>query len=499
MFVFCFAVVSREREEIVMKQNSYSFGRRMPKRLRAVLFAALAIVVALAMAPTAAFAADPLAAGGGGALELTVNDTAITVSWTDATGGSGTNKYQVYTSKTNNISTVEDAEANGKAVYADGSTGGRDRRPSASPGFVMGLDDTTDYYVNVVVVDSDGTKVPYTAQATKTGAWRFYVYEKFSDNPNPVLIKAYTLPDLLKLVPKSPGKLGFMQAGTSTWTIYGTDNYVKIEDLLADAGIGDGFGSGDTLTAAAPDGFASPAVTSAAYASERYFYPATTAAATSVVGKVASGSVLALEWANADIPADGTAGSVLNALDPYAGVRFFIGLSDANYEAKEAAGNRFATSPNTLTLTHSELKLGDVIPGLRDELKEKTDEAAVSASKVTALSSQVATLQKQLTAAQQAAFKGITASISSAKAGSKQATVKWKKVAGAQGYKIVYATSSKFKGAKTVTVKSGTAASKVIKSLKKGKTYYFKVRAYSSIGGTTVYTKYSTAKSAKIK
>ena len=72
-------------------------------------------------------------------------------------------------------------------------------------------------------------------------------------------------------------------------------------------------------------------------------------------------------------------------------------------------------------------------------------------------------------------------------------TIQWKKVNGAKGYRITYATNKNFrKGKKTINVK-GT--SKVIKKLKSGKKYYFKIEAYR---GKT-YGKASKVKSIKIK
>ena len=73
-----------------------------------------------------------------------------------------------------------------------------------------------------------------------------------------------------------------------------------------------------------------------------------------------------------------------------------------------------------------------------------------------------------------------------------------KKVSGAKGYQITYATNSKFtKGKKNVDMKS---TSKTITKLKKGNTYYVKVRAYKKdSAGKKVYGKYSSVKKVKIK
>ncbi len=57
------------------------------------------------------------------------------------------------------------------------------------------------------------------------------------------------------------------------------------------------------------------------------------------------------------------------------------------------------------------------------------------------------------------------------------ATVSWKKVSGAEGYKVSYADNSKFTSAKTVYVNKYICA-KTLLGLKAGKTYYVKVSAY---------------------
>lgn len=87
--------------------------------------------------------------------------------------------------------------------------------------------------------------------------------------------------------------------------------------------------------------------------------------------------------------------------------------------------------------------------------------------------------------------------LSSVKAGKKSATVKYKKVTGASGYQIAYSTS-KTKGFKYVNV-SYKNASSVIKKLTSKKTYYFKVRAYKTVGKTKKYGTYSNIKSIKVK
>lgn len=79
----------------------------------------------------------------------------------------------------------------------------------------------------------------------------------------------------------------------------------------------------------------------------------------------------------------------------------------------------------------------------------------------------------------------------------KKMYVSYKKVSGAAGYQIEYATSSKFSGKKTKTT---TKTAYTISGLKKGKTYYVRVRAYKvDSTGKKIYGKYSAVKKVKIK
>lgn len=81
----------------------------------------------------------------------------------------------------------------------------------------------------------------------------------------------------------------------------------------------------------------------------------------------------------------------------------------------------------------------------------------------------------------------------------KKAKVTWKKVADATGYQVYYSTSKQFKGAKKTTVKKGKTVTKTLTKLKKGKTYYVKVRAYKKVGKKTQYSAWSNVKKVKIK
>ncbi len=84
-------------------------------------------------------------------------------------------------------------------------------------------------------------------------------------------------------------------------------------------------------------------------------------------------------------------------------------------------------------------------------------------------------------------------------AGPARATAYWQTVQGASGYEVQYSTSKKFKSTKKATVKNGSVRYTVIRELKKGKTYYFKVRAFTTVSGKKVYSSWSSVKSVKVK
>lgn len=118
--------------------------------------------------------------------------------------------------------------------------------------------------------------------------------------------------------------------------------------------------------------------------------------------------------------------------------------------------------------------------------------------KVTVLK-QGSTGDKTFTAKWQKVVKPSRVTVTSVKnTASKKMTVKFKKVNGANGYQLVYATNKNFtKGVKKITVKNNA---KTIKKLKKKTTYYVKVRAYKTDStDSKIYGKYSSVKKATIK
>lgn len=75
-------------------------------------------------------------------------------------------------------------------------------------------------------------------------------------------------------------------------------------------------------------------------------------------------------------------------------------------------------------------------------------------------------------------------------------TVRWKKAAGASGYQIQYAASRSMRGSRTV---SANALTRTLSGLKKGSTYYVRIRAYKKVSGKTYYGAWSSVKNVKVR
>lgn len=83
------------------------------------------------------------------------------------------------------------------------------------------------------------------------------------------------------------------------------------------------------------------------------------------------------------------------------------------------------------------------------------------------------------------------------KVSSSEVKVTWKNIAGESGYEISYSTSK----TKTGTIKTcgGSSLTSKILAVKKGKTYYYKVRAYKVVDSKKIYGPWSEVKSYKLK
>ncbi len=92
------------------------------------------------------------------------------------------------------------------------------------------------------------------------------------------------------------------------------------------------------------------------------------------------------------------------------------------------------------------------------------------------------------------AVPAVPASFTTAKASTTSVKTTWKAVTGATGYEVWMATSSGGTYSKLITTTKTTYTKT---KLTKNKTYYFKVRAYKTVGNTKVYGAFTAVKSVK--
>ena len=90
-------------------------------------------------------------------------------------------------------------------------------------------------------------------------------------------------------------------------------------------------------------------------------------------------------------------------------------------------------------------------------------------------------------------------SISKLTAGKNKFTVKWSKVQGITGYEVQCALNNKFTTDKKTVKASAKTTSITVKSLKKKRTYYVRVRSYKTVGKKKIYSSWSKAKPIKTK
>ncbi len=179
-----------------------------------------------------------------------------------------------------------------------------------------------------------------------------------------------------------------------------------------------------------------------------------------------------------------------SAYTPETRAAFQTALAEADRVMKDtnATESQIKTAANKLLAAAAGLKTNTT--ALEAQLKQAQQDLLAAQKSASEAKQALITAQKD-------AFKSADASIKTVKSSKKkQVKVTLNKVKNAKGYVIQYADNAKFKKAKKVNIK-GT--SKIIKKLKSGKKYYFKVQAYTTINGQKVSTKFGKAKSVKVK
>lgn len=195
----------------------------------------------------------------------------------------------------------------------------------------------------------------------------------------------------------------------------------------------------------------------------------------------------------------------------------FIAPENGYYNLKMTVNDPFVTSVlngwtvNTYIIndTIQELTFADGTKYCDFDLtnKESTSELALKKGSIVFFEvcaknkySGPANVDYKLTVSKTSSFAPSKTSISKLTPLSKSFKVMWaEKKTKTTGYQLQYSTSSKFKGAKTVSTKSNVTVTKTVKGLKAKKKYYVRVRTYEVVNGSKYYSAWSKVKTVTTK
>ena len=160
------------------------------------------------------------------------------------------------------------------------------------------------------------------------------VYEQ-TEGSEAKLVKGYKPSELAAL--KTEGTVGYQYWKSGEETILAATEYVTIDNLLTDAGLT--FAEGDTLQAAAADGF-SGKLTYAESLTNKYFFTND--------NKTEVPAALALNWNTGK----GTLEEVAATAKNTGNIRFAYGVSEQQFADKSAAGKRLVSKVASVTVIH---------------------------------------------------------------------------------------------------------------------------------------------------
>ena len=190
-----------------------------------------------------------------------------------------------------------------------------------------------------------------------------------------------------------------------------------------------------------------------------------------------------------------------------------VNLTGANAKIVNASGKVTVDGSNVETgatvqpnASQTIKKLKDQIADLQNQIQAAASQGSTARENITNLRSDLAKAQAELKEAQAQVSEGkalLTAPGQvmnlKAKAGKRSAKLTWKaQTENTTGYRI-YRKVKGGKYARVKTITKATQGSWTNKGLKKGKTYYFKVRAYKSITSGELWGAYSNTAKAKVK
>lgn len=129
-------------------------------------------------------------------------------------------------------------------------------------------------------------------------------------------------------------------------------------------------------------------------------------------------------------------------------------------------------------------------------IENKKEDKKEDKTTATTSTSQIATIKKKET---QIVKPLRVVKLKVKKSSKRSVKISWKKQKNVSGYEVYRSTKKNKSFKKITTLKKAGKVIYVNKKLKKGKTYYYKVRAYKVVSGKKVYGKFSTIKKIKFK
>ena len=177
------------------------------------------------------------------------------------------------------------------------------------------------------------------------------------------------------------------------------------------------------------------------------------------------------------------------------------------YETLEAEVKEKVTNLSDLVIAEKDLaalkaekKAAEDLKAQQEEAKRQQEEAKkAQEEKLKAQEEKLKEQEEKLKAEKDKYGFNEKTTLKSAKVKGKKVTLKWKKNSKATGYEIYRATKKNGKYKKIRTIKKASAATFTDSKVKKGKTYYYKVRAYKTVKGNKANGKFSAVRKVKIK
>jgi len=173
-------------------------------------------------------------------------------------------------------------------------------------------------------------------------------------------------------------------------------------------------------------------------------------------------------------------------------------LVKADYTASSWASfeTELAEAEDELKTPHTQATVNEAIAHLQNAIKDLVKVQKETETKTPETKTDINNDKNNQT---QTAYKAKVKLNSVKNTKGRKAVLKWKKVKNADGYVVYRATKKNGKYAAVKTINKGKKVTFTNKNLKKGKTYYYKIKAYKKVNGKKALGQFSAVKSVKIK